>query len=144
MKLVKEHIILEKFTDDSDPISDMGIGTQSQIKKWFDSVGISSKYYTIDDQMYIHVRGNLDLEGTRITELPNNLRSVKGFLDLDGTTITKLPDNLSVGGNLYLYNTAIAKLPNNLSVGGDLYLQGTAITKLPKNLKVNCNIYKDF
>lgn len=35
MKLVKEHIIFEKFSsEDSDPIKDMGIGMKYQIEKW--------------------------------------------------------------------------------------------------------------
>jgi hypothetical protein len=35
MKLVREHIN-EVFTDDSDPIQDMGIGMLTRIKEWFD------------------------------------------------------------------------------------------------------------
>ena len=34
MKLVREHIILEKFIEDSDPIHDLGIGVLAQIKDW--------------------------------------------------------------------------------------------------------------
>jgi hypothetical protein len=47
--------------------------------------------------------------------------SVGGGLDLRGTGITALPDNLSVGGDLDLRGTGITALPDNLSVGGDLY-----------------------
>jgi hypothetical protein len=155
--------INEKFIEDSDPVSDMGIGTRAQIKKWLDSINMSSDRYTIDDHMHIKVRGYLDLHNTAITRLPDNL-SVGGYLDLrhtkitelsdnlsvgrslylQGTAITKLPDNLSVGGDLYIQDTSITKLPDNLSVGGDLYIQDTSITKLPKSLKVEGNIYKDF
>ena len=41
--------------------------------------------------------GSLDLSGTQITSLPDNL-TVSGWLDLRGTQITSLPDNLTVGG----------------------------------------------
>ena len=43
-----------------------------------------------------------------------------GDLDLRGTAITSLPDNLTVGGGLYLQGTAITSLPDNLTVGGGL------------------------
>ena len=51
-----------------------------------------------------------------------------GYLDLEGTAITALPDNLTVGGYLDLEGTAITAMPDNLTVGGALYLEGTAIT----------------
>jgi hypothetical protein len=41
-----------------------------------------------------------------------------GNVDLRGTGIVTLPDNLTVGGNLYLTGTRITTLPNNLTVGG--------------------------
>ena len=50
--------------------------------------------------------GSLDLSGTQISSLPNNL-TVGGWLDLSGTQISSLPDNLTVGGWLYLSGTQI-------------------------------------
>ena len=80
------------------------------------------------------VGDSLDLRGTSITALPNNL-TVGGALDLRGTGITALPNNLTVGGALDLENcTGITALPNNLTVGGALYLRGTGITR---EVKVN-------
>jgi len=55
-----------------------------------------------------------------------------GYLDLRGTGITSLPDNLTVGGYLDLRGTGITSLPDNLTVGGSLYLQGTGITDTSK------------
>ena len=81
------------------------------------------------------VGGSLDLEGTNITSLPDNL-TVGGSLDLEGTNITSLPDNLTVGGSLDLRGTNITSLPDNLTVGGSLDLRGTNITSLPDNLTV--------
>jgi len=82
--------------------------------------------------------GSLDLRGTQITALPDNL-TVGGWLDLSGTQITALPDNLTVGGWLDLSGTQITALPDNLTVGGSLYLSGTQITreeqKKVKNLR---------
>ena len=71
--------------------------------------------------------GYLDLSGTGITALPDNL-TVGGYLDLRGTGITALPDNLTVGGSLDLSGTGITALPDNLTVGGSLDLRGTGIT----------------
>ena len=79
--------------------------------------------------------GNLDLIGTKITALPDNL-TVGGWLNLRGTKITALPDNLTVGGWLDLSGTKITALPDNLTVGDWLYLRGTGITALPDNLTV--------
>ena len=79
--------------------------------------------------------GNLNLRGTLIEKLPDNLK-VGGSLDLSGTPIEKLPANLKVGGYLHLNNTPIEELPDNLEVGGGLYLMDTPIKELPDNLKV--------
>ena len=40
--------------------------------------------------------------------------TVVGNLDLRGTQITSLPDNITVGGNLYLEGTQISSLPDNI------------------------------
>jgi hypothetical protein len=80
-------------------------------------------------------KGDLNLNGTSITSLPDNL-TVGGDLGLYNTKINSLPDNLTVGGGLNLGNTPITSLPDNLKVGGYLDLENTSITSLPDNLKV--------
>ena len=75
-------------------------------------------------------KGNLDLHGTPIKSLPDNLKSVGGDLGLSDTPITSLPDNLKyVGGNLWLPNTPIKSLPKNLEVRRDLYIENSALAK---------------
>jgi hypothetical protein len=118
MKLVREHIN-EKFTEDSDPIQDMGIGSKYLIYKWFDSAGVDRSKYIIDNNLNIIVKGNLFLGGTQIKELPNNL-SVRGYLDVWGTRIKELPDNLRVGGYLNIRETQIKELPKSLKVKGQI------------------------
>ena len=86
------------------------------------------------------VGGGLYLTGTQIQSLPDNL-TVGGGLNLTGTQIQSLPDNLIVGGDLYLTYTQIQSLPDNLTVGGDLYLGGTQIQSLPDNLTVGGSLY---
>ena len=85
--------------------------------------------------------GWLDLSGTGITSLPDNL-TVGGGLDLRGTGITSLPDNLTVGGYLDLEGcTDIKTLPDNLMVGGWLDLSGTGITDTSKVKKLHDGDY---
>ena len=131
------------FERGGNPLTTIGIGRKALIKQWFDSVNVSPDEYTIDDDLHITVGGDLDLEDTAITKLPDNL-TVGGWLDLRGTAITELSDNLTVYGDLDLRSTKVTELPDNLTVRGYLNLRYTAITKLPKSLKVEGEIYKDF
>ncbi|MFP9521275.1 hypothetical protein AB6D43_14030, partial [Pectobacterium brasiliense] len=62
-----------------------------------------------------------------------------GSLDLRGTGITSLPDNLSVGGSLDLRGTGITSLPDNLSVGGSLYLDPQCFDNV--TYRENCGNY---
>jgi hypothetical protein len=86
------------------------------------------------------VKGDLDLQGTSITSLPQGLK-VNGSLYLQKTPITSLPQGLEVGGGLILHNTPITSLPQGLKVGGDLDPRGTPITSLPQGLKVGGSLY---
>ena len=95
-----------------------------------------SKKPTLEELNAIMERtgGWLDLRGTAIQQLPDNL-TVGGYLDLSGTAIQQLPDNLTVNW-LDLSGTAIQQLPDNLTVHW-LDLSGTAIrdTSMVKRLK---------
>jgi len=73
-------------------------------------------------------KGDLNLQNTPITTLPNDL-TVGGNLYLDGSKITTLPNGLKVGGYLDLDNTKISTLPNDLKVGSDLDLRNTPISE---------------
>ena len=101
MNISKEHIRFERSNSEENFKKDLGIGKIYQIEKWFSNLGISSNKYTIDKDFNIKVKESLDLKGTNITSLPDNL-SVGENLGLKGTNITSLPDNLSVGGWLDL------------------------------------------
>jgi hypothetical protein len=80
-------------------------------------------------------KGDLDLNGTLITSLPDNLK-VGGDLNLGYSPLTSLPNNLQVKKNLFLYNTKISSLPDNLKVGKSLSLHNTKISSLPNSLQV--------
>ena len=82
------------------------------------------------------INGNLDLERSNITKLPDNITTINGDLILRNSSITSLPDNLTVNGYVDLSSTPITKLPNNLTVKDDLIIQDTKIEELPSNLTI--------
>ena len=92
---------------------------------------VKDKIQIINSQLV--VEGNLDLNNTNISSLPQGLH-VGGGLDLyNCTSLIKLPQGLHVGGDLYLAgSTSLTTLPQGLTVGGDLYLNDcTSLTSLP-------------
>jgi len=91
----------------------------------------------LNENDLIH-NGNLNLFGTNITSLPDNL-TINGDLNLYGTNISELPNNLTVNGWLYLTHTKITSLPNNLTINGWLYLTHTNISELPDEVIANSN-----
>jgi len=102
---------------------------------------LSQLKHTINPDGSVDVAESINLAGRSITQLPFRFRNVAGELDLNNTKITSLPEGLSVGGGLYLSRTKITSLPEGLSVGGELYLAGTKITSLPEGLSVGGGLY---
>ena len=95
--------------------------------KGFD--GNSEKFAKSHNKFYdkIVVDGGLDLRGTPITSLPDNLH-VGNDLDLYGCkNLTSLGDNLSVEDDLNLSYTPIEYLPDNLVVKGTVYIYKTPL-----------------
>jgi hypothetical protein len=82
-------------------------------------------------------KGNLNLDNTPLSSLPDNLVKVGGYLNLSSTKITSLPDNLQIGGSFLLFNTKITSLPDNLKVVGKLDLSNSKINSIPNNLQVD-------
>jgi hypothetical protein len=58
-----------------------------------------------------NINGNINLSGTNITSLPNNI-TIGGDLDLSKTKLTELPDNLTVTGTLNLKDTNLKPKPD--------------------------------
>jgi hypothetical protein len=71
MKLVREHIN-EKFTEESDPIHDMGIGLKVKIKKWCNEYKI--KDYIINDDFTINVNGLVYLNDVMLNNFPEYIQ----------------------------------------------------------------------
>jgi hypothetical protein len=77
-----------------------------------------SKAY--QDWMGIRIFGNIDIP-------PTAKPTVNGNVNLSGTNITSLPNNLTIGGDFDLSKTKLNELPDNLTVKGVLNLKGTGL-----------------
>ena len=127
-KLVKESLyeFINPKTDKYKLEDTLHLGPKAlkikEIEEWFATWAPDVKY-TVDDELNIRVLNNLDLRGSAVTEMP---------------------DNLHVGRSLFLRDSAVTKLPDNLHVGRSLYLEGSAVTELPDDLYVGGETYKDF
>jgi hypothetical protein len=89
----------------------------------------------------LKVGGNLDLYGSKIESLPEELY-VAGTLVLSNCkNLTSLPKRLKVGEDLHLDYTKIISLPEGLYVGGNLFLiMCENLKSLPKGLKVGVGL----
>lgn len=109
----------EKFTADSDPISDMGIGVRARIEKWLKEHNIYN--YTLNDDLTIDVDGPVNLSYELNGNLPdyikfshitngyfmsthNNMTSLKG----SPKTIDK--GNANYRGNFEVNNNNLTSL----------------------------------
>jgi hypothetical protein len=76
--------------------------------------------------MMIRILGNINVPETAKPV-------VNGNVNISGTAITKLPNNLTVTGDLNISNTKLTSLPPGLKVGGTLDVRGTGI-KVPSGV----------
>jgi len=100
MRFVKNYIINEKFTDESDPIRDMGIGNRAIIEKWIKQFSVGRYHdpfvleakFTINNNLTIDVKGNLNLYNIGLVELPLYIkfRTVKGTMWINSNPLTTL------------------------------------------------------
>jgi len=93
-------------------------------------------YKKIQDYIKNGSKGTLNLTGTPITKLPDNLKIVKGDLLLNDSKIQFLPDGLKIYYNLELVRTPISHLPNNLTTD-NIYASESNLNSIPYNLNIN-------
>ena len=97
MKIVREHIN-EKFSEDSDPIRDIGVGNPVLIRKWLDSYEIKdyriNADYTIDIYAPRSFRnaGRVEIHDPNLTEFPDYIQFnvVTGYFAIDRCNLTTL------------------------------------------------------
>ena len=75
------------------------------------------------------VKGDVNLEYTRISSLPDNL-TIEKSLSLHHTGLEELPEHLTVGVNLWAYETAIRRLPRSLRVGNIVNLRASNVEEI--------------
>ena len=83
----------------------------------------------------LKVKDDLDISGTKITEIPNDCEF--GSLDISYTKITKLRDNLTLD-SLWAIESLLTELPKGLKVKDDLDISGTKITEIPNDCEFGC------
>ena len=71
MKLVREHIN-EKFTEDSDSVTDMNIGMEAKLKKFIDENGVSDTR-PVELLMDVIIGNNIDLVEYLLNKYPENI-----------------------------------------------------------------------
>ena len=99
-------------------------------KKWFDSIKLLKLVQELEnhpDGIQYKQNTNLNLIGSTIKKLPDNLYVGNSLALMDCKQLTELPDNLYVGYHLYLTASNITELPNNLYVGGNLFINLTPL-----------------
>jgi hypothetical protein len=95
------------------------------------------------DDSQFRYDGNIDVSGTGIRKLPNDLY-VGGYLNLeDCFRIRKLPNDLYVGDALLISNTNITNLPGKLYVGGNLFIRDSPFADNYTNEEVYGNIARN-
>jgi hypothetical protein len=107
MKLVREYIIYEKFTDESDPIHDMGIGRMEQLLKKF--LIENNREYAI---------GNYD-KMLHTCAMLNNLFFVKYLVKLGKADINCF-DSIAIRWAIANYNIDMIKFLKNNGAQPDL------------------------
>jgi hypothetical protein len=123
MVIVREHIILEKFSEESDPIKDMDIGLNHLISEWIKYVNSiyekDSGQYNKIERYKINEDGSIDV-GKPITK-EDALDYLKTGSGLD------YPDPLCIRGDI------IKKIPDFIQFNncfGDCYFNVSAIESL--------------
>ena len=148
MKLVREHIN-EKFTDDSDPIKDMGIGIRHKIEEWLKEYDKKVINYRINADLTIDA-DLLDFFGSGIGNLPKyiNFNKISYKLDFHEANLTSLrgfPKKFN--GAIYLGLNKLESL-KYIPVGkiGDLMLFSNDLKSLkgcPQEIIGNFNCSKN-
>lgn len=112
------------FTEDSDPVNDMGIGTQELIERWLRDHGIQFHHYALSQHSkMINAYTTITLSGENLDELPEYIQfnSIRGGFHIDRNNLTSLrgcPKKIS--GSFMCSNNKLKDL-----VGGPEEVEGS-------------------
>jgi hypothetical protein len=153
MKLVREHIN-EKFTEDSDPIQDLGIGMRHLIEKWVHEFkfgpGKNRAYVPeaeliINEDLTIDVKGSLNLYSLDLIKLPDFIQfnKVTETCWINHNVLTTLKGCPKwVGRNFYCGNNKLTSLeyaPKH--VRGKFSCENNTKQFTAKEVKAVCDAY---
>ena len=138
---MRAKFIYEKFTDESDPIHDMSIGSRHLIEKWINEVNEKSKAasggtineYTIDDKGFINVVGPIyfpDNCGNPPSYI--KFKNCSGSVFMNKCSLTTLKGSpKKVMENFFCNNNSLTSLKYAPEyVGLDFYCYSNALTSL--------------
>jgi hypothetical protein len=136
----------EKFTEDSDPVHDMGIGLRSLIEKWLEKYHI--KNYIINDDGTIDAKGDVYFTNnqfeTRFKELPEYIK----FNKINGKFTIPTTTESCKGFPEYIIGNLGARANNLKSlkyfpkrIDGNCYLNGFTNEEILKVCKVGGQIF---
>ena len=128
---------VNEFVQRKDIKANVGIDVlyKKSIEEWFAKWAPDTDYVILTN-LDIYVYDELDLIGSSLTYLPDNLR-IGRYLDLDESDIIKIPKNLRVNNRLYLNKTKIKEIPSDMRAGRSIELGYCKnLIKLPDNFRV--------
>ena len=103
--------------------------TDSDIEDIPDSLvllrGIYADNSNLKEFRRTHVFGDLSLEYTKITKLPNNLK-VHAYLSVEGIQFEQFPKNLEIGGSFYIHKSNLLQFSDTelyemYNINGHIY-----------------------
>jgi hypothetical protein len=122
MKLVKEHLnqYYLKFTNTGDPVHDMGIGIESQIKDWLAQYNIHQ--YALTKKFSINVYTSIDFSNKSIKQFPDYIK----FNHIIGGFHCEHSDLISLKGGPYSVTGSFLVRYNNLKnlINGPVSVKG--------------------
>jgi hypothetical protein len=139
-----KNYINEKFTDESDPIKDMGIGLRHQIEKWLKKYEIVN--YTINKDLTIYVLGDVSLSEKHIKEFPDYIQ----FNRVDGQFFCNDNNLISFRGFPYTVGGLVGCSCNNIKtldyipkeIGTCLFLEHNTVKFTKEEIMKRCKIKK--
>jgi hypothetical protein len=138
---MRAKFIYEKFTDESDPISDMGIGLKHLIEEWIKQINLKSKNlgqgsiqdYFIDDEGFINSKSSISF-ADKCGDLPSyiNFKYSGGTVYMNRCNLTSLrgaPEKAN--GDFYCNDNKLTSLEYAPRyVGGNFHCNDNKLTSL--------------
>lgn len=147
----EEKTINEKFTQDSDPVRDLGIGSRKIIEQWIENINnnhtggnyIPFEKYIIDEQLRINVHQHSYLPDN-CGDLPEyiNFGKIKGLfsvINCDLTTLRGMPEYVQQSFYCSKNNLTSLKFAPKY-VGGDFKCENNIVKFTKQDVRAVCEV----